>query len=277
MEDTFKQSYKMPPSEMTALSVYNVGHQRCTPRYQWGPGVRNHYLIHYVVSGCGVYETRGQRYSLQAGEAFLALPDTEITYYADENDPWEYVWVGFAGNDALPILQCTDFAPDRPTLRLENGEAFRQAVLRICEVRGAEFLHAVRMTGALYSALALLMRRANPSRVGDLASQYVRKAETYIAHHYALPLTVTDVAAFVGIDRSHLYTVFKQTLGVSPKEYLTEYRLRRACALLLEPALSVSAVANSVGFENNLYFSKVFRKRTGLSPSEYRARKGAAP
>ena len=50
-----------------------------------------------------------------------------------------------------------------------------------------------------------------------------------------------------------------------------------ACALLLEPALSVSAVANSVGFENNLYFSKVFRKRTGLSPSEYRARKGAAP
>ena len=39
MEDTFKQSYKMPPSEMTALSVYNVGHQRCTPRYQWGPGV----------------------------------------------------------------------------------------------------------------------------------------------------------------------------------------------------------------------------------------------
>lgn len=51
------------------------------------------------------------------------------------------------------------------------------------------------------------------------------------------PLTVTDVAAFVGIDRSHLYTVFKQTLGVSPKEYLTEYRLRRACALLLEPAL----------------------------------------
>ena len=175
MEDTFKQSYKMPPSEMTALSVYNVGHQRCTPRYQWGPGVRNHYLIHYVVSGCGVYETRGQRYSLQAGEAFLALPDTEITYYADENDPWEYVWVGFAGNDALPILQCTDFAPDCPTLRLENGEAFRQAVLRICEVRGAEFLHAVRMTGALYSALALLMRRANPSRVGDLASQYVHR------------------------------------------------------------------------------------------------------
>ena len=118
MEDTFKQSYKMPPSEMTALSVYNVGHQRCTPRYQWGPGVRKHYLIHYVVSGCGVYETRGQRYSLQAGEAFLALPATEITYYADENDPWEYVWVGFAGNDALPILQCTDFAPDRRTLRL---------------------------------------------------------------------------------------------------------------------------------------------------------------
>ncbi len=275
MESAFKQSYKSPPSEMTALSVYNVGHQKCTPRYQWGPGVRNHYLIHYVVSGRGVYETRGRRYALRAGDAFLALPDTEITYYADESDPWEYVWVGFAGNDALPILQCTDFTPDSPVVHPRNGPEFRAAVQRVYEMRGAEFLHAVRMTGALYGALALLMRRENPERVGSAAEQYVRKAETYIAHHYALPLTVTDVAAYVGIDRTHLYAVFKQTTGLSPKEYLTDYRLRRACALLLEPALSVTAVANSVGFENSLYFSKVFRKHMGLSPSEYRARRSA--
>lgn len=56
----------------------------------------------------------------------------------------------------------------------------------------------------------------------------------------------------------------------SPKEYLTEYRIKQACRLLRETTLSVSAIAYSVGFENNLYFSKAFRKQKGKSPSEYR-------
>ena len=139
MEDTFKQSYKMPPSEMTALSVYNVGHQRCTPRYQWGPGVRNHYLIHYVVSGCGVYETRGQRYSLQAGEAFLALPDTEITYYADENDPWEYVWVALRATTRCPSCSARTLRRTAPPCawRTARPSARRFCASARCGVRSS--------------------------------------------------------------------------------------------------------------------------------------------
>ena len=120
--------------------------------------------------------------------------------------------------------------------------------------------------------------RDDPSRrAEDVATQYVQKAATYIAHHYAYPITVLDVASYVGIDRSHLYTVFKQVLGVSPKDYLTDFRIRKACTLLREPELSITAAANSVGFENNLYFSKVFRKRMGVTPSQYRRTMVAPP
>ena len=270
METPFKQSYKIPHSEMAALGVYNVGRQKCTPLYQWGPGVRNHYLIHYVVSGRGVLECGGRVYPISAGDAFLILPDTAITYYADETDPWEYVWVGFAGTDAQPILQCTDFTPEAPVQRPKDGGAFCRAILRIYQARGASFGHAVRMTGELYSALSLLMKKEQPRKAEDAASGYVLKAVPYIAHHYALPISITDIASYVGIDRSHLYSVFKHVLGTSPKDYLTGFRIAKACALLGEPALSVAAVANSVGLENNLYFSKVFRKRMGITPSEYR-------
>ena len=55
MTDTFKNSYKVKEKETVSLSVYNVGFQKCEPRYQWGPGVRDHYLIHYIVSGKGIY------------------------------------------------------------------------------------------------------------------------------------------------------------------------------------------------------------------------------
>ena len=273
MEMPFKQSYKTLMREMTALGVYSAGAEKCLPLHQWGPGVRNHYLIHYVVAGKGVYITGERTYHLHAGDAFLALPNTEITYYADENDPWEYVWVGFAGTDAQPILQCTSFSAENPVIRPENGEAFRKAVTRIYAAHGSDFNHAVRMTGELYCALSLLMHH-ELAHHEDIASQYVQKAATYIAHNYAYPISIMDIAAYVGIDRSHLYTVFKQVLGISPKDYLTDFRIRKACALLREPVLSVTAVANSVGFENNLYFSKVFRKRMNMTPTEYRRMSG---
>ena len=74
----------------------------------------------------------------------------------------------------------------------------------------------------------------------------------------------------VGISRSHLFRSFQTYMNCSPKEYLTEYRIQQACRLLKETGLSVSAIAYSVGFENNLYFSKAFRKVKKTSPTEYR-------
>ena len=98
----------------------------------------------------------------------------------------------------------------------------------------------------------------------------MEKAEKYIETNYSYPVTVEDVAAYVGISRSHLFRSFQTYLGKSPKEYLSEYRIKQACHLLKETDLSVSAIAYSVGFENNLYFSKAFKKQKRVSPSEYR-------
>ena len=99
---------------------------------------------------------------------------------------------------------------------------------------------------------------------------YAEKAESYIETNYSYPITVEEIASYVGISRSHLFRSFQNYMNRSPKEYLTEYRIKQACRLLRETDLSVSAIAYSVGFENNLYFSKAFRKQKGESPSEYR-------
>ena len=99
---------------------------------------------------------------------------------------------------------------------------------------------------------------------------YVEKAETYIGTNYSYPITVEDVASYVGISRSHLFRSFQAYRHKSPKEYLSEYRIKQACHLLKETNLSVSAIAYSVGFDNNLYFSKAFKKQKKMSPSEYR-------
>ena len=104
----------------------------------------------------------------------------------------------------------------------------------------------------------------------DVQMLYVEQARKYIEKNYSYPVTVEDVAVYVGISRSHLFRSFKLYMGKAPKEYLSEYRIEKACSLLKETSLSISAVAYSVGFDNNLYFSKVFKKYRKVSPSVYR-------
>lgn len=267
----YKNSYKVQEKELVSLSVYNVGFQKCDPLYQWGPGIRNHYLIHYIISGKGYYEVNGKMFSLQAGDTFLVYPNTEVTYYADQNNPWEYTWVGFTGSDAAMILSATDFSRQKPVIFCApEGEQIKKQLLHIYEARGNEFQNAVEMTGRLYTALALFMKHSPHTEQQDSANSYVQKGIEFISANYSYPITVEDIADYVGVSRSHLFRSFESVLQQSPKEYLTSFRMKQACYLLEHSTLSITAIANSVGFENSLYFSKSFRKMKGISPRSYR-------
>lgn len=269
MTETFKNSYKTTEKNLVSLSVYNVGYQKCEPLYQWGPGIRDHYLIHHIVSGCGYYTMGGRTYTLKAGDTFLIYPLTEITYHADDKDPWEYYWVGFSGSDAAAIIGATGFSKETPVLSGRNdSEQLRSYLLQIYEARGQDIAHAVRMTGLLYLTLALFIRPSDSIKK-DTSLRYVQQAITYMNYHYAYPISIDDVAAFTGISRSHLYRIFVENTGQSPKAYLSALRIRQACTLMKKSDISITAIANSVGFENSLYFSKVFKKFKGMPPSEY--------
>lgn len=271
MANAYKKSYKIAEKEMVSLFVTNVGFQKCEPLYQWGPGVRDHYILHHVNTGRGYYKVNNQTFELKAGDTFLIYPNAQTTYYADEEDPWEYYWVGFSGSDASLILRSTDFTKELPVVAgSADTSAIKNHVLEIYRVRGNDFVNAVEMTGKLYIMLSHFIRKAKKIRGRkDSYLIYAQKGVEYIARHYSYPITVDMVAGYVGISRSHLYRAFQLHTGVSPKEYLSEFRIRQACSLLKHSELSVTSIATSVGFDNNMYFSKAFRKVKGMSPTEY--------
>jgi AraC-like DNA-binding protein len=269
----YKNSYKVAEKELVSLSVYNVGFQKCDPLYQWGPGIRDHYLIHYVISGKGSYQVNGKIHQLSSGDCFLVYPNVEVIYQADAQNPWEYAWVGFTGSDAAMILQATDFSKEAPCLfQVPYGEDVRRQILHIYDARGNGFEHAVEMTGRLYTMLAIFMHGAQKVTSQNTANSYVQKGIEYITSNYSYPITVENIAEYVGLSRSHLFRSFENVLGVSPKEYLTDFRIKQSCYLLKNSDLSVTAIANSVGFDNSLYFSKTFHKKKGMPPKEYRKR-----
>ena len=191
-----KQSYKQSYTDNVELSIFNCGHEYCQPGHTWGPGVRDHYLIHLVVAGKGVYQVNGALHTLQEGDLFLAKPNQLITYAADETDPWEYYWVGFNGACANKLVQQTPFSDVHPVHHCKDPQTVREALYNIYLSRGPEPQCEALMTGYLYIFMAHLMKEAREAmpNVGSSSSQYVLAAIKYIQFNYSHDISIDDIA-----------------------------------------------------------------------------------
>ncbi len=273
MPDTYKQSFKQNFTDNIALSVFSCGLEKCVSGFTWGPGIRDHYLIHLVVSGKGIYQTNGAQYHLQAGDLFLVKPSQLNSYIADPTDPWEYAWVGFNGANANKLVAQLPFSDVKPHHHSDIADTLYLSLRNMYDSRGLTCANESEMIGHLYLFMANLMKEtthAEPKNTNS-SSQYVLNAIKFIQFNYSHDISIDDVSKSVGVSRSHLYRVFISNLGLSPIDYLTNYRVEEACNLLKTSNLSIAEIAISVGFFDQFYFSRVFKKATGVPPSKYLA------
>ncbi len=258
--------------ENVGLNVYNSGHQQCSGGHLWGPAVRSFYLIHLVTSGKGYYTIGGVTYTLTAGSAFIIYPQTLVSYWADENDPWEYCWVGFNGADAMRLVELTAFEQDNPVISFNrcDTETIKESFLNIYKNFETSAQQETMTVSKLFEAFSLMIKAA-PKKQPESSSArvYIKNAIKFIQRNFSNPIDVSDIANHVGLSRSHLYRIFMQNLSLSPNEYLTQFRINQACILLRTSGLSIGEIAGSVGFDDQLYFSRVFKKIKGVPPSHY--------
>ena len=108
------------------------------------------------------------------------------------------------------------------------------------------------------------------ARATTRADNYVRRAVEFIQGNYCNPIRITDVADYVCINRSYLYTLFHNATGMSPQQFLTAFRVTKATELLQLTDLPVESIALSCGYTDPLVFSKSFKQMKQMSPSAYR-------
>jgi len=271
LPEAYKQSFKQNYTDNVELSIFNCGIERCTAGHTWGPGIRDHYLIHLVLSGKGVFRLGGEVFQLHEGDVFLIKPSQLCTYSADPDDPWEYSWVGFNGANANKLVAKLPFSDDAPIHHARDPQVLRGFLGSIYQSRGMEIQNEAAMVGYLYLFISALMREScdAETRNSSSSSQYVLNAIKFIQFNFSHDISIDDVAKSVGVSRSHLYRVFMSNVGKSPIDYLTEYRINEACNLLRNSSLSIAEVAISVGFFDQFYFSRVFKKAVGVPPSRY--------
>lgn len=248
------------------------GHSKCESLHSYGPAVRPYYLIHYVLEGRGIYQVGEKRYEVKPGEGFLIEPQVLTFYQADKDDPWTYIWVGFDGKNASQYLRDIGLNSHQLIFRCNYGEELEQLVMKMLENNTHEITNRFLRESLLFSFFSVLTRdiQINDRISEDGENPYISQSIEFIKNNYSRPIRVTDIADYLCINRSYLYTLFKKYLSMSPQEYLTQYRITRAADLLVVTEYSIESIALSCGYSDPLTFSKAFKSLLKESPSKYR-------
>ncbi len=263
-----------PHLNHTDLYIYQCGSECCPSGHFHGPAVRDHYLIHYVHSGKGIFQIGDTTYHLKAGNGFLICPDIVTFYQADEKDPWHYSWVGFHGLKAESYLMETGLTEKHPIFEYTEDDFIENCFYEMAEAyylkRGGDVKRLAYLCLFLYKLIQTNTKDLYYSSKESRHDAYINEALQFIEMNYSRKFTIDMLANFVGLNRSYLNSIFKEELGKTLQQYLMEFRILKACELLESDALSIGDVSRSVGYSDQLLFSKVFKRIQGVTPSEYK-------
>ena len=260
------------------LGLYQFGREACQPGHSFGPARRNHYLFHFVISGRGTlysHDSHGNSntFTVHAGEGFVIFPDQINLYVADINNPWDYAWLEFDGLRVKQALESAGFSPDSPVYRTkipELREKLRDEMLYIVDNSEASPFELIGHTYLFMDCLTRSSENAGKVITSRLREFYIREAIAYIEHNYQRNITIEELAAALRLNRSYFGKIFRLSTGKSPQNFLMNYRMVKAAEMLASTKKPVNEIASSVGYDNQMHFSRAFRNVYGMSPREWR-------
>ncbi|MBE5807455.1 MAG: helix-turn-helix domain-containing protein [Clostridiales bacterium] len=259
------------------LMLVQVGLEDCRP-FHIISDPRTEYIIHFVLRGAGFYSVNGSTWPVRAGQMFLIRPGESIVYGSERNDPWSYAWMGFRGVRAETMVRLCGFSKGRLVLPLEETDDVLSCIREIMDHKSAADSDVLLRESCMVRVFALLARAnerlngmSRPASAVSSDAMYAQLGQNCIREMYMRADTgVEDIAAQVGVSRARLNRAFRNELNMSVQQCLIECRLRQAAALLVNTALPVKEIAGLTGYNDQLVFSKAFKKRYGAGPKAYR-------
>lgn len=271
-----------PNENFIDLGLYQYGWEQCSPSHSFGPAARNHFVFHYVISGTGRLmadssDGNTRTFPIKSGQGFMLFPGQVNTYVADKELPWEYTWIEFDGLRAKEMVALAGLTKDMPVYHAASKEMCRNMMDEMLYIARHSNETPFHLIGHLYLFLDCLTRSAASLKLRQgerIRDFYIKEALSFIEQNFQNDISVEDIAAFCGLNRSYFGKIFRDTLGKPPQEFLMSYRMAKAAELLKLTKLSVRDIGNAVGYPNQLHFSRAFKNIYGISPRDWRSQNG---
>ena len=239
----------------------------------WRPRGRIDYQLLYVASGKTIFYFNGEPKEVAAGHMVLFQPRQEQHYEYFAVDRPEVYWVHFTGSDVKNILRHYDIPLDKNVIYSGSSATyaylFKEMIheLQTCRTGFQE------LTEMYLRQIFLLIQRSWEERkptVSSYLQEEIDYARKYFNEHYNEDISIEEYAQSRGMSVSWFLRNFKQMTIKSPMQYMLSIRINNAVSLLETTDYNVTEISTIVGYDNPLYFSRIFKKQKGVSPSDYR-------
>lgn len=252
------------------LSVTSAHIQTKSDMNGFGPARRRNFILHYVIEGNGYYEVENSVYYITKGQSFIIYPGETVTYYPEPENPWIYAWVNFIGVEAGQLLSFIGFSKNNrvaPYIDKEIILPIFQNLKNPLDMSNQAL--KTKNSGYLQVLLSIYMERF-PGKSGGISEKLLSITDYISSNFDDTELSVDELSKKFWISRSQLYREFSKGFGMSPNRYINQFRILKAIQIFKQGERNIAVVSRSVGYIDQFYFSRVFKKITGKSPKDFR-------
>lgn len=244
--------------------IHSIGFSDDPRVTHFGPSVRNQYIIHYVLSGKGVFNGK----EVRQGQGFLIVPGMHEEYHSCADDPWSFLWIISEDSNMEHFFRCHNADDKSNIFQFHNCHELYSISHELCSAQST--ISSSTRLSELFLRIFHACVVKEPVVKTTMPEVYFEYSVNYIKSNLHLPITVSDLCNAIGITQPYLYRIFTQRTNFSPKQYIINCKLDEAKRLLLQTEFSISQIAATVGFDNVLDFSKVFSRVMKVSPTAFR-------
>lgn len=257
-------------SELTSKSPQEINviyaeHEKVKAGRMCGPVIRSFYIIECCTGGNGSVIINGTEHPFHTGEAYVLFPGDAVKHTSGTDEGREGLWCALDGISIEAYLKEAGITSESPFISPALFDDIRHWLNMLVQYwSDLDSGATLRQTACAYGLLGAILQN-KPAVEKDTS---VTKAIGYMQINYSDPLNVDAIARQIGLERTYFSYLFKRETGVSPHQYLTRLRIRKACQLLDTEPYSISEVSYLVGLGPH-NFSRLFKKEVGISPLDY--------
>lgn len=243
-----------------------------------GKGIDDNVMI-YCTSGNGWIKCRDEVFAIASGQVFVIPSDCPHSYGADSEKPWTIYWIHFRGKLSEMFMDSDAFCAH--DIQISTDSRISQRLSLFDELYNTldygysedNLKHATSTLIHFLSSIKFIeaFRHGSPSKYEG--RNLVEEAKHFMNENIDHKVSLKQICNYLGCSESTCSAAFRKSTGMSPIEYMLHLRIQKACKMLLLSDQKINQIASSVGIDDQYYFSRLFRKFIGVSPSEYRKRK----
>ena len=271
------ERYLMMESDIKSLSFQLESITKSKYDSDWHSTLHTHPFteLFYVVDGKGEFNIQGQRFPVKPNDFVIINPQVEHTELSSPDEPLEYIVLGINGLSFSNLTPVSEGGHPFSFFNLRDEQKYilRYLNAMVQEATSQSMSYELVCHNLLEILLIKILRHQHfDLEVGkqSKATKDISFIKHYLETYYHESIQLEDLASMTHLSRFYISHSFKKEIGMSPMEYLIDIRIKESKILLRTTNYSISQVADIVGFTTPTYFSKQFRKSTGISPTDYR-------